>query len=67
MTNPEKIDDARTARLCLITLAALFSACGPARDDTTPVEEPPPEGVYGQAPAAVGGIHLPSCRCKRHS
>ena len=43
------------ARLCLIAFAALFSACGPARDDTTPVEEPPPEGVYGQAPAAVGG------------
>lgn len=43
-------------RWYLIVMVALSGGCGPAGSDSVPSEEPPPDGVYGQAPAAVGGI-----------
>ena len=39
-----------------VGLAVLLSGCADAEPDATPPEPSPPAGVYGQAPAAQGGI-----------
>ncbi len=39
-----------------VGLAVLLSSCADAEPDATPPEPSPPTGVYGQAPAAQGGI-----------
>jgi len=39
-----------------VSLAVLLSSCADTRPDATPPEPSPPASVYGQAPAARGGI-----------
>jgi plastocyanin len=43
-------------RLLAVAVAVLLSGCGDTESDTPPPEPAAPAGVYGQAPAAQGGI-----------